>query len=216
MDRLDENKDGRISFEEWRDFLLVCFSPSLSSTIHNLILFLGKQLLPKKPSIQEIYHYYQSQIRNPISMLTPDADVTLGTREGTTPPTAPDEEAEDKHEHHGMFKGAGKFLLAGGIAGAVSRTATAPFDRLKVYLITDTNGGAEISKKVPSVAGVAESAKKVVQTGAVKEVGQLGKEVGKVGKEAGKAGKEGSMALRRAITDIYGTGGVRGFFVGNG
>lgn len=31
-----------------------------------------------------------------------------------------------------------KFLLAGGIAGAVSRTSTAPFDRLKVYLITTT------------------------------------------------------------------------------
>ncbi|TIA92360.1 hypothetical protein E3P99_00654 [Wallemia hederae] len=31
-----------------------------------------------------------------------------------------------------------RFLLAGGIAGAVSRTSTAPFDRLKVYLITTT------------------------------------------------------------------------------
>ncbi|AFR97689.2 solute carrier family 25 (mitochondrial phosphate transporter), member 23/24/25/41 [Cryptococcus neoformans] len=36
---------------------------------------------------------------------------------------------EDRHE-------AWRFLLAGGIAGGVSRTVTAPFDRLKVYLIT--------------------------------------------------------------------------------
>ena len=66
-----------------------------------------------------------------------------------------DETDEDDPHAHGMFHGAGKFLLAGGLAGAgtfsnpsvprseslmnrltVSRTATAPFDRLKVYLIT--------------------------------------------------------------------------------
>ncbi|KAI9787167.1 MAG: hypothetical protein M1839_003402 [Geoglossum umbratile] len=33
------------------------------------------------------------------------------------------------------------YFLAGGVAGAVSRTATAPFDRLRVYLIAQTNGG---------------------------------------------------------------------------
>jgi solute carrier family 25 phosphate transporter 23/24/25/41 len=43
-----------------------------------------------------------------------------------------DEEVqEDRHE-------AWRFLLAGGIAGGVSRSVTAPFDRLKVYLITST------------------------------------------------------------------------------
>jgi len=45
---------------------------------------------------------------------------------------------EDDEEHEPWLGGrtALKFLFAGGVAGAVSRTCTAPFDRLKVYLIT--------------------------------------------------------------------------------
>ncbi|KAI0254397.1 mitochondrial carrier [Lactifluus subvellereus] len=41
-------------------------------------------------------------------------------------------------DHHGWLGGATalKFLAAGGVAGAVSRTSTAPFDRLKIFLIT--------------------------------------------------------------------------------
>jgi len=35
-------------------------------------------------------------------------------------------------DHHEAWR----FLLAGGVAGAVSRSVTAPFDRLKIYLIT--------------------------------------------------------------------------------
>lgn len=41
------------------------------------------------------------------------------------------------------------YFLAGGIAGVVSRTATAPFDRLKVYLIAQTG----------TAQGVVEAAK---------------------------------------------------------
>ncbi|THH14673.1 hypothetical protein EW146_g5689 [Bondarzewia mesenterica] len=45
---------------------------------------------------------------------------------------------EDEEDHHEWMGGgtAIRFLLAGGIAGAVSRTCTAPFDRLKIFLIT--------------------------------------------------------------------------------
>jgi len=72
-------------------------------------------LLPKETNITEVYRYYETS-----TQLTQDAEVVI-------PPT--DEAARN----------AFKYLAAGGCAGAVSRSCTAPFDRLKVYLITRTS-----------------------------------------------------------------------------
>ncbi|CAO3700987.1 unnamed protein product [Rhizopus microsporus] len=71
-------------------------------------------LLPRETTLIEVYQYYQTS-----TQITHDAEVVI-------PHT--DEAAINAY----------KYLAAGGIAGAVSRTCTAPFDRLKVYLITQT------------------------------------------------------------------------------
>lgn len=131
---LDRNKDGYVSFDELRDFAL---------------------LAPRPYTMRDLLRYYQLK-RPSMSHLTQDGDVSIGRGKTSFAATASaaataaqqrvkrvivDEEDDDDCEEEdeapiGMLTGAGKFLLAGGIAGAVSRTATAPFDRLKVFLIT--------------------------------------------------------------------------------
>ncbi|KAJ1308481.1 hypothetical protein OPQ81_004185 [Rhizoctonia solani] len=87
-----------------------------------------------------------------------------------------------------------KFLLAGGIAGAVSRTATAPFDRLKVFLITRQPDLADTPKR--------QGAGSVSGLGATEKVASIA---------SGRA-----RGLGRAIAHIYAEGGLTAFWVGNG
>lgn len=142
-----------ISFREFRDVLL---------------------LLPRKVSPTEIYRFYMARpsVGNDgrgVTRVTMEGDVSLGAEDkpssmpspGTHPENTPinndDNLDDDVEEHHDWLQGntAVKFLLAGGMAGAVSRTCTAPFDRLKVFLITrpPEMGGTALTPK-PSVGGL--------------------------------------------------------------
>ncbi|GAC72551.1 predicted mitochondrial carrier protein [Moesziomyces antarcticus T-34] len=103
---------------------------------------------------------------------------------------------EEEEDDNDMIQGAValKFLVAGGIAGAVSRTATAPFDRLKIYLIT--------TARAPDVAEAAKAAAS----------GQAG-----ANGAAAKAAGQGLGILREALGNLYRDGGgLRAFWVGNG
>ncbi|KAK9381016.1 mitochondrial carrier domain-containing protein [Kockiozyma suomiensis] len=78
------------------------------------------------------------------------------------------------------------YFLAGGIAGAISRTATAPFDRLKVYLIAQT--------------GQAPTVTKALGAGSISQI---------------KASPARSPLVEAART-LWRHGGITNFFVGNG
>ncbi|EEA28849.1 calcium dependent mitochondrial carrier protein, putative [Talaromyces marneffei ATCC 18224] len=94
--QMDQNNDGVISYNEWRDFLL---------------------FLPIEPTnLGTVLSYYKAT-----GNLNPEGDVDISD----------------------TLQGLGYFI-AGGVAGAVSRTATAPLDRLKVYLIAHTGVREEV------------------------------------------------------------------------
>ncbi|KAI0181831.1 mitochondrial carrier [Hypoxylon sp. FL1284] len=78
------------------------------------------------------------------------------------------------------------YFIAGAVAGGISRTATAPLDRLKVYLLVNTTSGANVALN---------AAKKGQPLQAIKHAG---------------------TPFFNAVVDIYKSGGVRGFFAGNG
>ncbi|PVG03659.1 mitochondrial carrier [Serendipita vermifera] len=122
-----------INFTEFRDFLI---------------------LMPRKASTAEIYRYYEFRKNlgddgHGNARVNMEGDVSLSAEDRPRQPKEPvpvvtksheeDEGEQAHHEHHDTDvdkSTAFKFLVAGGVAGAVSRTATAPFDRLKVFLAT--------------------------------------------------------------------------------
>lgn len=134
-----------VTFPEFRDFLL---------------------MLPRRATPNEIYKFYQVHKRyqdgrgaarvDKDGDLNPSFPKAPGSPEHSTAAgfmlpaekhESPEDDMDDtvdlddgeEDDAHIGSHDAWRFLLAGGIAGGVSRTVTAPFDRLKVYLITSTD-----------------------------------------------------------------------------
>ncbi|KAL5637076.1 hypothetical protein ACGC1H_000897 [Rhizoctonia solani] len=214
----DSPHSRRISFPEFRDFLL---------------------LLPRKASTHEIYQFYKvkkflgddgrgavrvnmegdvslsaedrppivkSQARSTVQTLSlpepppvervdfPPPPLDTHQEQGVVTTETEQEQQEQPRENWLGGEQAMKFLLAGGVAGAVSRTATAPFDRIKVFLITRQFDLADSLKR--------QGAGLVSKPGVIGDISSV---------TAGSA-----RGLGRAIAHLYAEGGLAAFWVGNG
>lgn len=112
------------------------------------------------------------------------------------------------------------FFLAGGLSGVVSRTCTAPFDRIKVFLIARTDLSSTILHSKREIAShIANGALKHVIEEARKKVAaaemELAEQIKKNPHQHSHPKTIRSPIIQAART-IWKQGGLKAFYVGNG
>lgn len=170
--QIDSHNHGYITYEEFREFLLLM--PRLHGS-----------------RIATAFTYIHEELD-----LSSDGDVTLINQ---------------------FLSGFG-FFLAGGLSGVVSRTCTAPFDRIKVFLIARTDLSStvlysrrRIEREVASGASrqVIEEARQALAEA------QANLEKSRKGPDAPHKRTIRSPIIQAART-LWKQGGFRAFYVGNG
>ncbi|EDW41254.1 GM24660 [Drosophila sechellia] len=137
LTRMDKDGSLNISFNEWRDFMLL----APSTDIHDLIKFWRHSTMLRNSTYQ--YNlpvdYHNIQQMAVAGDMMEDFVVIFRDMMGRYLDIGEDMNVPDDFTQKEMQTGLWwRHLVAGGIAGAVSRTCTAPLDRIKVYLQVQT------------------------------------------------------------------------------
>ncbi|KAI1412428.1 mitochondrial carrier [Hypoxylon sp. FL1857] len=260
FENIDHNRDGFITYEEWRNFLLFMPNTDSTATLRAVFTFYSDILtlnsegdsVVSEETLQGLgtnilYTLFGSLLRLASSGLPPDEEDSAALS-STSPYGNEERESESRANHissatddavtmaatttqlcaqtaseaaapsanavlgaaqaklpaaqgieteSGMSEKGKRsvlikyipdpgYFIAGAVAGGISRTATAPLDRLKVYLLVNTTSSANVA---------VDAAKSGQPLRALRHAGR---------------------PLITAVTDIYKAGGFRGFFAGNG
>ncbi|CAG8442925.1 9279_t:CDS:2 [Ambispora leptoticha] len=183
---IDKSRDMALQPEELEGALwkagIHCTKQELKNFIHTMdkdgngVIDFGEWrdfllLLPSETTLHEIYYFYRS-----VAQINIDGEAVI-------PVTNP------------------KYFVAGALAGAVSRTATAPFDRLKIFLQTQT--------VAPSLKLSATKTLQKQQHGGVIDNKNVAAPVA-------RQSTSGLSNVTNAIKELYRQGGILNFFRGNG
>ncbi|GAW14819.1 hypothetical protein ANO14919_042220 [Xylariales sp. No.14919] len=162
---IDHNRDGFISYEEWRNFLLFMPNTNSPATLHTVFTFYSD-----------------------ILTLSSEGDSVMSERSLEGIDIQIENETSDKVKKSVLINYIPDpgYFIAGAVAGGISRTATAPLDRLKVYLLVNTKSDTNVA------LNAAKKGRPILFL-----------------KNAGRP-------LIAAVSDLYKSGGFRGFFAGNG
>ncbi|XP_064547527.1 mitochondrial adenyl nucleotide antiporter SLC25A24-B isoform X3 [Drosophila montana] len=121
LSRMDKDGSLNISFNEWRDYMLL----APSTDIHDLIKFWRHSTAGVQGWLMSLMLMLGGKVNHS------EAELYLDIGEDMNVP----DDFTQKEMQTGLWW---RHLVAGGIAGAVSRTCTAPLDRVKVFLQVQT------------------------------------------------------------------------------
>ncbi|KAL8931028.1 MAG: hypothetical protein Q9208_000130 [Pyrenodesmia sp. 3 TL-2023] len=155
---IDTNNDGVISFDEWRDFLL--FIPATTPNLRAVLSYYTSTVTVNAEGDVNVSEEAAEGIasRPTLGTVTTSRDQTKDLRTSAQSAPLPHRQSIASQSCHDREDVADAdrelkikprlltillphpgYFVAGAMAGVVSRTATAPLDRLKVYLIAQTS-----------------------------------------------------------------------------